>query len=150
MIDLNGAAAYRRAGYKVTSDAAASAHASRLVANGKITAAVAAARNRQSKRTEITADYVLTRLQENLERSMQAVPVLDREGTPTGEYTYQGAVANRALELLGKYLGLFQDSLTVKGDKRNPLVVTVEELEAAKRGLEGWRRERFRPIPSGN
>src|SRR5262245_47739127 len=31
---------------------------------------------------------------------MTAVPVLDREGKPSGEYTYQGNVANKALELI--------------------------------------------------
>ena len=38
---------------------------------------------------------------------MQAAPVLDRDGEPTGEYQYQGQAANRALELLGKELGMF-------------------------------------------
>jgi hypothetical protein len=32
----------------------------------------------------------------------QNVPVLDRDGRPTGEYRYEGQVANKALELLGK------------------------------------------------
>jgi hypothetical protein len=36
-------------------------------------------------------------------------PVLDSEGRPTGEYRYGGNVANRALELLGKELGMFID-----------------------------------------
>jgi hypothetical protein len=49
----------------------------------------------------------LRRLRENVERAMQGEPVLDRKGLPTGEWRYDGAVANRALELLGKELGLF-------------------------------------------
>jgi hypothetical protein len=44
---------------------------------------------------------------------MQAEAVTDREGNETGEYQYAGAVANRALELLGKHLGLFPDKLQV-------------------------------------
>lgn len=40
---------------------------------------------------------------------MQAAPVTDRDGMPTGEYRYDGSVANRALELLGKELGMFID-----------------------------------------
>jgi hypothetical protein len=38
---------------------------------------------------------------------MQAVPVLDKEGNPTGEYQYNGFVANKALELLGREIGMF-------------------------------------------
>jgi len=51
---------------------------------------------------------------------MQAKPVLDNQGEETGEYTYQGAVANRALELLGKNRGLFGDKLEL---------VTVDEAK---------------------
>ena len=40
-----------------------------------------------------------------MKRAMQAEPVLDRQRKPTGEDTYQGAVAHRALELLGKQRG---------------------------------------------
>ena len=32
-----------------------------------------------------------------------------RAGQPTGVFTYQGQVANRALELLGKHLGMWSD-----------------------------------------
>jgi phage terminase small subunit len=40
---------------------------------------------------------------------MTVEPVLDAEGKQTGEFRYQGAVANRALELLGKEIGMFID-----------------------------------------
>lgn len=55
--------------------------------------------------------WVIERLVENVERSMTAVPATDRQGQPTGVYSYQGAVANRALFLLGKALGLFTEPL---------------------------------------
>ena len=38
---------------------------------------------------------------------MQAVAVRGNDGKATGEYRYEGSVANRALELLGKELGMF-------------------------------------------
>jgi phage terminase small subunit len=53
--------------------------------------------------------WILERLRENAERALQAVEALDKKGRPTGEYVYDGAVANRALELLGKELGMFID-----------------------------------------
>lgn len=59
------------------------------------------------ERVGLTKEWVITRLKENAERALQAIPVTDSEGAPTGEYQYQGNVANRALELLGKELGMF-------------------------------------------
>ncbi len=53
--------------------------------------------------------WVVARLVETAERALQAVPVTDRKGEPTGEFTYQGSVALRALELLGRELGMFSD-----------------------------------------
>ena len=50
-------------------------------------------------------------MQPNVRRAMQTQPVLDSKGNETGEYTYQGAIANRALELLGKQRGMFGDKL---------------------------------------
>jgi phage terminase small subunit len=61
--------------------------------------------------TAITKTYVLEKLQKNLERALQEEAVYDREGEPTGEYRYEGAVANRALELMGKELGMFKDRI---------------------------------------
>ncbi len=52
-------------------------------------------------------DWVLARLVEIVERAMAGEPVLARDGTPTGQTKYDGAVANRALELIGKLQGLF-------------------------------------------
>ena len=57
----------------------------------------------------LTQQWVLTRLMENAERALQHVAVLDKERKPTGEYRYDGSVANRALELLGKQQGMFID-----------------------------------------
>ena len=45
---------------------------------------------------------------------MQAVEVMNAEGNRTGVYTYQGAVANKALELLGRNIGMFKDALPVQ------------------------------------
>lgn len=63
----------------------------------------------------LTKQWIIERLQENVERSMQAIAVKDAKGEPTGKYKYDGAVANRALELLGKELGMFIDRKEVGG-----------------------------------
>lgn len=51
--------------------------------------------------------WVIGKLVQNVERSMQAEPVYDNEGKPTGEYRYEGTVANQALGLIGKEIGMF-------------------------------------------
>ena len=80
-----------------------------LFQNPKVTARLSELREEAASRNAITVDWVLSRLKEIVFRAMQVVPVLDRQGEPTGEYTYQGAVANRALELIGRHLGMFAD-----------------------------------------
>ena len=81
------------------------------------------------ERTAITKEWVIERLRENVERAMQAQPVIDRAGNPTGSYVYNGAAANRALELLGKELGMFIER------RENKIVnefdsMTDEQIEA--------------------
>ncbi len=38
----------------------------------------------------------------------------DDEGEGTGEYTFQGSVANKALELIGKDIGMWKDAPPVQ------------------------------------
>ena len=58
-------------------------------------------------------EFVLIGLKDNFERAMTAKPVYDHDGDPTGEFTYQGSVANRSLELIGNHLKMFQQKLDV-------------------------------------
>ena len=81
------------------------------------------------EKVALTQEWVLTRLMENAERALQHVAVLDRDGKPTGEYRYDGNVANRALELLGKHRGMFIDRHEV-GQPNQFADWTDEELEA--------------------
>jgi phage terminase small subunit len=63
---------------------------------------------RQVEKFAVDRVWVLRMLTENARRAMQVEPVRDREGNPTGQYVYQGAVASKALELIGKEIGMFQ------------------------------------------
>ena len=63
------------------------------------------------------------------ERALRHVAVLDKDGKPTGEYRYDGNVANRALELLGKQQGMFIDRHEV-GQPNEFASWTDEELKA--------------------
>lgn len=101
--------AYEDAGFKARGDAADAA-ASRLLRNARVQAFLDKHRTKLSEDTGLTVAWVLQKLEANVERAMQAEPVMRREGNEwveTGEYTYQGNTANKALELIGKHLGMW-------------------------------------------
>jgi phage terminase small subunit len=79
--------------------------------------------------TALTKTWVLQTLRLNAERALQARPVLDKDGNPTGQYRYEGAVANRALELLGRSLGMFIER-TEQGKPGDFSHLSDEELDA--------------------
>jgi phage terminase small subunit len=62
LIDLNGAGAYKRAGYTVKNDRVARTEAVRLLATPVISAAISDAKQARADRTDITADRVLQEL----------------------------------------------------------------------------------------
>ena len=81
----------------------------------------------------ISKAWVIEKLVENVERTMQAEPVRrktgDGEEEVPGEYVYNGSVANKALELLGKELGMFINRKEVGGPNEFERM-SDEELEA--------------------
>lgn len=101
--------AYIAAGYKAKNVAVASACATKLLKIAQIAARIAELQKKAEDKAVLTKTWVIKRLVENVERAMTAIAVTDREGEATGEYKYEGSVANRALELLGKELGMFVD-----------------------------------------
>lgn len=60
-------------------------------------------------KASLTKQWVIERLMENVARAMQLRFVTNDEGEVIGEFKYDGTVANRALELLGKEQGMFID-----------------------------------------
>ena len=66
------------------------------------------------KSTALTKEWVIEMLTQNVARAMQAQEVKDHNGIGIGEYQYQGSVANRSLELLGKELGMFIDRKEIR------------------------------------
>ena len=106
--------AYLAAGYKAKNASVASAAATRLLKKVNIQARVAELQTKAEERAVVDRAWVLKRLVENVDRAMTAIPVTTKDGQ-TGEYKYEGSVANRALELLGKELGMFVDRKEVGG-----------------------------------
>lgn len=121
LADLNQTQAAIRAGY---SPKTARTIGGENMQKPAIRDRILALMKKRAERAEVTADWVLARLVENVERSMQSEPVLDHEGEPTGEYRYHGTVANRALELLGKHMGMFAENLNLRTPD-GPVEITV-------------------------
>jgi hypothetical protein len=89
------------------------------------------------KSTALTKEWVIGTLMENVARAMQAKPAkLDDEGAAAGEYVYQGSVANKALELLGKEMGMFVDR-SISENVNTNYVVSGDPVD----NVEDWERE---------
>jgi phage terminase small subunit len=116
---MSQAQAYDDAGYKRHTG-----NASALAQNQSILERVAeilsnreyvekAATEKAAEALAVEKEWVLAHLVENVRRAMQATLVLDSEGEKTGEYRYDGATANRALELIGKHFRMFIERVEV-------------------------------------
>ena len=82
----------------------------------------------------LTAIGVIGSIMETRDRCLQAKPVMrynkvTREYEETGEYVFDSAGANRANELLGKHLGMFEEKRTIDG----ALVLSSEERTMLER-----------------
>lgn len=101
--DLNASAAARRAGY---SGKTADRIGPELLGKTCVSKLIAERIQKRQQRTEITQDFVLTNLKEIVQRSMQ------HEGADE----YDPRAAAKALELLGKHLGMFTDKIKLEGE----------------------------------
>lgn len=128
MIDLNAKQAAIRAGY---SKKTAEVQGSRLLSNVKVASRISELKATRSERTDITADFVLQGLKEVAQRCLQRVPVMkfdyiekrmvqetaeDDKGKEVGVWEFDSQGANRAFELLGKHLGVFEKDNSQKGE----------------------------------
>lgn len=113
IVDYNGAQAAVRAGYAANS---ARKTASRLLTNADILARVRELQREQTARLALTQDYVLQQLVDTYRCCREPEPVLvydpDAGGmVESGKYQFDSKGALRALELIGKHLGMYQDKL---------------------------------------
>jgi phage terminase small subunit len=108
LIDLNAKQAAIRAGY---SEKTSGEMGYENLNKPQIAARVQELMAERSKRTEISADYVLNGIKELTERCIQAVPVLDENGEKTGEWRFEVSGGFKGYELLGKHLKLFTDKV---------------------------------------
>lgn len=129
--------------------------ARRLEKLSKVAIAISAGRERRARlaaeterrvieqaSTELASEIVLSRkfvldqLLDNAMKACAAVPVLDARGKPIGKYVANFAASNRALELLGKEIGMFREPKEVDlFENLSPR--QVRELKAA---LDDWAK----------
>lgn len=129
LVDLNGTQAALRAGY---AKSGASVQASRLLANDKIRARVQELKDERAKELDLDAFWVLKRLKDISDRSMQAEPVKEYDPDTgsfieTGTYEFDSTGANRATELIGKHIGMFDPKLPVQLER---LKADIEKVKA--------------------
>lgn len=117
LIDLNATQAAIRAGY---SERTAHSIGHENLNKPEIRARIEEMQVERSEKVNISAQWVLERLVEVTQMSMQAKPVEkwdydERKLIETGEYVYDSQGANKALELIGKHLGMFKDKIEHSG-----------------------------------
>lgn len=162
LLDLNAAAAYRRAGYTARGNAG-EVNGVRLLRNAKVAAAIDKAMGERSTRIAITQDRVARELAKiaffdirdalNDDGSIKPISQLDGDATAAlasldvvelrGE---QGGVIRRirladklrALELLCRHLGMFRERVEMAGDKENPLTLLIRQVQGSA----------LRPVPA--
>jgi len=128
LIDLNATAAAKRAGY---SEDSAYSIGSENLKKPEIAARIVELRAQLSERTHVTPEYVIQGIKETAERCLQRVPVMkwdygekkmvqeqDEEGKDV--WTFDSNGANKAFELLGKHIGLFE-----KDNRQKSAVINV-------------------------
>jgi phage terminase small subunit len=122
LIDLNATQAAIRSGYSAKN---ADKIGSELLGKTRVAEAIRTEQAIVSERNAITVDSVVADLCEIRDRCLQRKPVMafDRvdkcmrqvedEDTGLGVWTFDAANATRAVENLGKHLGMFGDRLTI-------------------------------------
>jgi phage terminase small subunit len=153
LIDLNATRAYKVAYPKVKNDDTARANASRLLTNANIKAEINKKMKEREKRTEITQDKVIKELAnlaftdrtdivtitsgrviiqdfDDLTPEQRACIAGVKETKFGIEVSFYGK--EKALEMLGRHLGMFNDKMEIKGEIKtnNPFSnLTTEELK---------------------
>lgn len=70
----------------------------------------AGAKRKKNFSAEEMSDYLIDTVREVIEVARQPVPVLDKNGAPTGAVEYQSATVLKACELMAKLMGSIKET----------------------------------------
>lgn len=135
LIDLNATQAAIRSGY---AEKTANREGSRLLSNVDIQEAIQEAQNKRAARVNVTQDDVLKGLLEIISMSTGKQKITETELSKVDgsivpmdveKVCFESHAANKALELLGKHLGMFKDKVDVTNSDGS-LRPTIIELVA--------------------
>jgi len=151
LIDLNATRAYKKAYPSVKKDDTAAVNGNRLLRNAKVKEYIDKRMKDREKRTEITQDMVLKELAAIAFSNgadfakvtdVNIVEIIPTDELPIDKKKAISAIKEtkfginietcdkvKALELLGKHLGMFKDKLELSGNINNPYEgLTTEQL----------------------
>ena len=151
LVDFNGTRAAKAAGY---SEKTADRQAYENLRKPEIQQALGAMKALRLQRVRKSQDDVISELEMIKDRCLQAYPVYDRQGYPTGEWEFKENGAIKALELQGKHLGMFiTQKLEHTGAEGMPLHFLsdialqalsdkqLKQLEAILKTSDEWKKE---------
>ena len=126
--DYNQTQAAIRAGY---AEKSAAKQGCLLMKKPAVVARIRQLQKEQAERLMITSDRIMLELMDVYQKCMQAVPVeewnySEHRMEPTGEYQFDSKGATKALELLGRHLGMF-DKRADDGGEGGPVYITGED-----------------------
>jgi len=119
---LNGSQSAIYAGY---SEKTSRQIAHNLLQEEEVEEYLQALRSVAAEKSGINRDWIMDRFKHISDSCVQAVPVLDHDGNETGEYKFDSSGANKATEMLGKIIGVFEKD---NKQKENQSTVTIFQL----------------------
>ena len=134
LIDLNATQAAIRAGY---SERTAYSIGQRLLKHVEVLTRIEEGKKEIAAKAELTQEWVLDRLKECVSMSMkkEEVEKWDYEAkrmTGTGEYVYDSKGATKALELLGKHLGMYKTDINLNASMLVKIIDDIGDDPAEK------------------
>lgn len=81
-------------------------------------------REEYADKANVSKQWVLERFKHISDSCVQAEPVLDSNGTPTGEYRFDSSGANKATEMIGRIIGIFEKD----NDQSKPKTTNIINL----------------------
>jgi len=79
-------------------------------------------REEYAEKAGVSKQWVIERFKHISDSCVQAEPVLDHDGNETGEYRFDSSGANKATEMIGKILGVFEKDNAQKPLAQTPII----------------------------